>query len=125
MPRSQTHPQNGEVGLPPPLVFQGMLLDSLAGPLACQPFWELASTRAGGLAASHTNLHTLQLTISYHDQHSSVSNGSLDAMGSIARVCQSEALTPGPSSAPDWLGHCWQFPAPLWASVAPCVQWMG
>lgn len=40
-------------------------------------------------------------------------------MGSIVRVCQSGALTPGPSSAPDWLGHFWQFPAALWASVAP------
>lgn len=76
-------------------------------------------------APSHSSPHALHLTISYHRQHASDFAGSLDATGSIAWICQSGALSPGPSSAPDWLCHCGQVPAPLWASVAPSVQWMG
>lgn len=80
---------------------------------------------ASGPAPSHSSPHALHLTISYHRQHASDFAGSLDAMGSVAWTCQSGALSPGPSSAPDWLCHCGQVPAPLWASVAPSVQWMG
>lgn len=80
---------------------------------------------ASGPAPSHSSPHALHLTISYHRQHASDFAGSLDATGSIAWICQSGALSPGPSSAPDWLCHCGQVPAPLWASVAPSVQWMG
>lgn len=63
-------------------------------------------TGASGPVTSDSNPQEVQLATGCHYQCPSDFEASLGGMGSIARVCHSGALSPGPSFAPDLLCNC-------------------